>query len=94
MRLFLILGVICLCVIVACFVVYATTGFPKSMQPVLQENSVTSQGTVEKKKRKSCSCCPTREERIRRGKILREKMEQAWAEQEREKQKSTQTPLR
>lgn len=94
MRLFFILGVICLCVIVACFVVYATIGLPKTIQPVLQENSVTSRDAAVKKKRKSCSCCPTREERIRRGKILREKMEQAWAEQEREKQKSTQTPSR
>ncbi len=92
MRLFIILGIICLCVIVACFMVYATIGLTKPIQPIPQENSVTSQGAAVKKKRKSCSCCPTREERIRRGKILREKMEQAWAEQESKKQKSTQTP--
>lgn len=90
MRRFLILGIICLCVIVSCFVVYATIGFPKSMPPVPKESSVISKGAVIKKK--SCSCCPTREERVRRGKILREKMEQAWAEQEKQKQKSTQTP--
>ena len=46
MRLFLIFGIICLCVIVACFVVYATIGLPKPIQPIPPENSVTYQGTT------------------------------------------------
>jgi len=73
-------------------VVYATIYLHTSIQLVPQDYPVSSQCAVVKKKSKSCSCGPTREEPIRRGKILREKMEQAWAEQEREK--TTQTPSR
>ena len=90
MRLFLIFGIICLCVIVAYFAVFDTIGFPKSMKPTPQDSSVATKGVLVKKN--PCSCCPTREERVRRGKILREKMEQAWAEIE--KQKSTHTPTK
>lgn len=92
MKLFLtISGILFLCVIVVSSVIYATIGVLPTQQSST-EATVPSQDSVLKKKKKSCSCCPTREERMRRAKHLREKMEQAWAEQEQAKHESTKTP--